>query len=151
ASFVDPHTIRIVAPAGEKQVSGEFILIATGSRPYQPKGIDFPDPDIDDSDSILEIDRLPTSPTILGAGVIGCEYACMFAALGVKVSLIESKARLLPFLDLEIADRLRQAMVDLGIEMHLGVSYTSVQREEGRGIVTRLASGEAVAAEKLLF
>ena len=81
------------------------------------------------------------SLTILGAGVIGCEYACMFAAMGVKVHIVESRGRLLPFLDLEIADRLRQAMVDLGIDLRLGVSYTSVAREEQRGIVTQARIG----------
>jgi len=150
-SFVDAHTLRIRSVDGERTVSAEVFLVATGSRPFQPKEIDFADRDIDDSDTILELDRLPGSLTILGAGVIGCEYACMFAAMGVKVHIVESKGRLLPFLDLEIADRLRQAMVDLGIDLRLGVSYTSVSREENRGIVTKLASGEDIASEKLLF
>jgi len=150
-SFVDAHTLRIRSVDGERTVSAEVFLVATGSRPFQPKEIDFADRDIDDSDTILELDRLPGSLTILGAGVIGCEYACMFAAMGVKVHIVESKGRLLPFLDLEIADRLRQAMVDLGIDLRLGVSYTSVVREEHRGIVTNLASGEDIATEKLLF
>jgi NAD(P) transhydrogenase len=151
ASFVDPHTIRVTSPEGERRVSGAVFLVATGSRPYQPKEIDFADVDIDDSDSILQIDRLPKSLTILGAGVIGCEYACMFASLGVKVSLVESKGRLLPFLDLEIADRLREAMLALEIDLHLGVSYGGVRREEGRGIVTSLGSGPEIVSEKLLF
>jgi NAD(P) transhydrogenase len=150
-SFVDPHTLRVRSIDGERTITGEVFLVATGSRPFQPKEIDFADKDIDDSDTILELDRLPQSMTILGAGVIGCEYACMFAAMGVKVHIVESRGRLLPFLDLEIADRLRQAMVDLGIDLRLGVSFTSVAREKDRGIVTKLASGEDLVAEKLLF
>jgi NAD(P) transhydrogenase len=151
ASFIDPHTIRVTSPDGERRITSQVFLVATGSRPFQPKEIDFDDVDIDDSDSILQIDRLPTSLTILGAGVIGCEYACVFASLGVKVSLVESKGRLLPFLDLEIADRLREAMLELGIDLHLGVSYSGVRREAGRGIVTALASGPEIVSEKLLF
>ena len=150
-SFVDAHTLTVRSPEEERVVTGEFFLVATGSRPFQPKEIDFADKDIDDSDTILELDRLPETLTILGAGVIGCEYACMFAAMGVKVHIVESRGRLLPFLDLEIADRLREAMVDLGIDLRLGVSYTSVARDKERGIVTRLASGDEIASEKLLF
>src|SRR5262249_7405926 len=97
------------------------------------------------------LDRLPASMAVLGAGVIGCEYACVFASLGVKISLVESRARLLPFLDLEIADRLRESMRELGIDLHLGVSYTSVKRDPARGIGTAPASGEPIVTEKLLF
>jgi NAD(P) transhydrogenase len=150
-SFVDAHTLRVRSVDGERTITGEVFLVATGSRPFQPKEIDFADKDIDDSDTILELDRLPATMTILGAGVIGCEYACMFAAMGVKVHIVESKGRLLPFLDLEIADRLRQAMIDLGIDLRLGVSFTSVARDKERGIVTKLASGEDLVSEKLLF
>jgi NAD(P) transhydrogenase len=150
-SFVDAHTLRVRSPEGERVITGEVFLVATGSRPFQPKEIDFGDKDIDDSDSILEIDRLPETMTILGAGVIGCEYACMFAAMGVKVHIVESKGRLLPFLDLELADRLRETMVELGIDLRLGVSYTSVARDKERGIVTKLASGDELVSEKLLF
>jgi NAD(P) transhydrogenase len=150
-SFVDAHTLLVRSPEGERTVTGEYFLVATGSRPYQPKEIDFADKDIDDSDTILDLDRLPASLTILGAGVIGCEYACMFAAMGVKVHVVESRGRLLPFLDLEIADRLREAMVELGIDLRLGVSYSSVARDKERGIVTKLASGDELASERLLF
>src|SRR5450432_1096627 len=147
-SFVDPHTLRVRSVGGERTITGEVFLIATGSRPFQPKEIDFADHDIDDSDSILDLDRLPEVLTILGAGVIGCEYACMFAAMDVKVHLIETKARLLPFLDFEIADRLRQSLVDLGVSVRLGESYSSVARDEDRGIVTKLASGEEIVADR---
>jgi NAD(P) transhydrogenase len=149
-SFVDAHTLRVRSLDGERTITAEYFLVATGSRPFQPKEIDFADKDIDDSDTILELDRLPETMTILGAGVIGCEYACMFAAMGVKVHIVESRGRLLPFLDLEIADRLRQSMVDLGIDLRLGVSFTGVARD-ARGIVTKLASGEEIVAERLLF
>jgi len=150
-SFVDPHTLRVRSPDGERLITGELFLVATGSRPFQPKEIDFSDKDIDDSDTILEMNVLPETLTILGAGVIGCEYACMFAAMGVKVHIVESRGRLLPFLDLEIADRLREAMVELGIDLRLGVSFTSAVRDKERGIVTRLASGDEIVSERLLF
>jgi len=150
-TFVDAHSLVVKSAEGERTLTADFFLVATGSKPFQPKEIDFADNDIDDSDTILEVDRLPETLTILGAGVIGCEYACMFAAMGVAVHIVESRGRLLPFLDLEIADRLREAMVDLGIDLRLGVSYTSVARERDRGIVTRLASGDEIVSEKLLF
>src|SRR5438045_3946048 len=149
-SFVDPHTLRVRSSEGDRLVSAEFFLVATGSRPFQPKEIDFTDRDIDDSDTILEMDVLPETLAILGGGVIGCEYACMFAAMGVKVHVVESKGRLLPFLDLEIADRLREAMVELGIDLRLGVSFTRAARVDHQ-IVTQLATGDEIASERLLF
>src|SRR5262249_29805006 len=104
----------------------------------------------DDSDTILTIDRLPSSLVILGAGVIGCEYACMFAALGAKVTLVEGRDRLLPFLDLEISDRLHEAMVERGVDFRLGDGYRTVARE-GTQIVTVTCYGAKIASDKLLF
>src|SRR4051812_26439591 len=95
ASFVDAHTLEVANGAAATRITGEKILIATGSRPARPAGIDFVDDHIHDSDEILDIQALPSSLTILGAGVIGCEYACMFAALGVKVTLVDARDTLL--------------------------------------------------------
>ena len=89
-----------------RRLAADAVLIATGSSPFRPPGIPFEDPDVHDSDTILEIDRLPASLAVLGGGVIGCEYASMFAALGVDVHLVERAAPLLPFLDAEIGERL---------------------------------------------
>src|SRR5258706_7989240 len=96
ARFADAHTIEI---DGKRRVTGDKILIATGSRPARPAGIDFDDPHIHDSDEILAIEALPASLAILAGDLIGSEYPCMFAALGVKVTLVDTRDSLLAFLD----------------------------------------------------
>lgn len=137
--LLDPHTVEIVcrtpAKAGapkNRKVRARAILIATGSKPYQPSDIPFEDDAIDDSDTILVLDNLPKTMTILGAGVIGCEYASMFAAMQVKVTLVDAKPSLLPFLDAELGDRLRTALEHLGVEFRLGTSTVagSVKRDD---------------------
>jgi NAD(P) transhydrogenase len=152
ARFVDAHTVEVTAAgAAPLRMTAEFFLVATGSEPFQPKNIPFEDEDVDDSDTILRIDRLPKSLTILGGGVIGCEYATMFAAMRVKVTVVDGRDRLLPFLDLEIGDRLRGAMSALEIELILCAQSRSVQRVDGRGIVCTLEDGRELVSDKLLF
>ncbi len=149
---VDAHTVAI-EPVGRPAttVSTEFILVATGSEPFRPADIPFDDPDVDDSDTILALDRLPNRLVVLGAGVIGCEYACMFAALGVDVVLVDGRSEILPFLDREMSERLRQAMVGLGVDVRLGAKYTRIHRVADTAIRTELESGGHVDAEKVLF
>ncbi len=146
ARFVDPHTVEIDG----RRVRGDYFLIATGSQPWQPADIDFPDPQIHDSDEILGIERLPESMIVLGGGVIGCEYACMFAALGVRVSLVDAREKILPFLDHEIVSRLEAAMEHLGVELHLDARWSGVRRD-GDGIRATLTTGRDLVAEELLF
>ena len=148
--FVDAHTVEIVNGADTQRVRGEVILIATGSRPARPKEIDFGDEHIHDSDEILGIENLPTSLTILGAGVIGCEYACMFAALGVKVALVDARESLLTFLDQEMVAQLVGSMQRMGIDLHLGLRWTSVKRD-GNHVVTRFHNGFELSTEQLLY
>ncbi|MBI5949437.1 MAG: Si-specific NAD(P)(+) transhydrogenase [Chloroflexi bacterium] len=149
ARVVDGHTVEVAGPGGSRSVTGEFILIATGSVPFHPAGIDFPDTSIDDSDEILTIDSMPRTLVVLGAGVIGCEYACVFAAMGVGVTLLDSRPNLLPFLDTEISRELQASMVRLGIDVRLGEVAASVLRE-GDGIAVRLASGASLHCDRLL-
>ena len=151
ARFVDAHTVELASLEGSpRRVTSEVFLVATGSRPHHPADIPFDDEDVDDSDSILQIDRLPKTLVVVGGGVIGCEYAAMFAAMRVAVTLVEARPRLLQFLDEEIAERLRGAMQALGVVFHLGRTTTSVRRVEGRGIVTTLDGGLEIDAEKVL-
>jgi NAD(P) transhydrogenase len=151
ARFVDPHTIEVAEVGGAvRTITSEIFLITTGSKPYQPAGIPFEDEDIDDSDTILVIDRLPKTMVVVGGGVIGCEYASMFAAMRVKVTLIEGRSRLLPFLDLEMGERLRSALSSLGVDIRLEASAKKVSRVQHRGIVLELASGGEIECEKLL-
>jgi NAD(P) transhydrogenase len=149
--FIDSHTLEIgEAGAPPRRITSDTFLVATGSRPFHPPDIPFDDEDVDDSDTILSIDRLPKSMLIVGGGVIGCEYASMFAAMHVSVTLVEGKTRLLPFLDTEISERLRGAMHALGVTFYLGQVTTGIRRIQGRGIVTTLASGAEISAEKVL-
>src|SRR5205823_9311640 len=129
---------------------GKVILIATGSRPAHPEGIDFDDEHIHDSDEVLDIERIPGSLTILGAGVIGCEYACMFAALGVQVALVDARDSLLTFLDRDMVVQLVESMQNMGIELRLGRRWTCVRRE-GANVVAAFDDGSALVSEQLLY
>ncbi len=152
ARFLDAHTVEVLAlGAPPLRLTSDYFLIATGSKPFQPSNIPFDDEDVDDSDTVLMIDRLPKTLTIIGGGVIGCEYATMFAAMHVDVTLVDGRDRLLPFLDLEIGERLRGAMNTLGIRMIMNAQVRSVARAAGKGIVCTLEDGTELVSEKLLF
>jgi NAD(P) transhydrogenase len=150
AGFVGPHDIQIDGPEGARRIQAEKVLIATGSSPHRPAGIDFSHELIDDSDEFLRIERVPRSLIVMGGGVIGCEYATMFATLGARVALTDGRPMLLAFLDREIADRLRTYMVDgLRIDLHLGKTVEGVEALEDR-VICRLSSGDVIEAERLL-
>src|SRR5690606_37591851 len=107
AKFVDAHTLEIETPRGRaRRITADHFILATGSRPYRPDDVDFSHPRIFDSDTILGLTQMPRSMIIYGAGVIGSEYASIFCGLGVKVDLINTRERLLTFLDDEISDAL---------------------------------------------
>jgi NAD(P) transhydrogenase len=150
ASLVDGTTVDVAVEGGSKRISAEAILIATGSSPFRPPWIPFDDPDVHDSDSILRIDRLPGSMTVLGGGVIGCEYASMFAALGADVHVVEHRSPLLPFLDAEIARRLQEAMEQLGVTFQLGERAEAVGRVPGGSLVCTLTSGVELKSDMVL-
>ncbi len=158
AKLVDGHVVEIATAEETRRVSGEFILVATGSVPFHPSDIPFSDPDIDDSDSILQLDGVPDTMTVIGAGVIGCEYSSMFAALGVKVTLVEPRGELLSFLDAEISEALRVALLRSGVDVRLNSSANDVRRV-GDKIVTKVTTRgagsegttEEVAADKVLY
>ncbi len=149
ASFADPHTISI-KPTGspEVQIRGEKILIATGSSPYRPPIFPFHDPRVLDSDTILTLRDMPASMLVCGGGVIGCEYACMFAALGVKVTLIEQRDRLIGFLDHEISAALKRGMEALGIRMCMSDAVVSVRNDHD--LELHLRSGMVVTGDAVL-
>ncbi|HLB04000.1 MAG TPA: FAD-dependent oxidoreductase, partial [Gaiellaceae bacterium] len=113
ARFLDSHTLAIAARDGkERRLSGEKIVIATGSRPAHPPGIDFADPMIFDSDEILRMTRIPSSLVVVGAGVIGVEYASIAAALGASVTVVDARDEMLEFCDGEIVESLRYHLRD---------------------------------------
>ncbi len=152
ARFVDPHTIEVVSlGASPLRITAANVFIATGSKPFRPDDIPFDDDDIDDSDTILILDRLPKRMVVVGGGVIGSEYACMFAALHVEVTLIEGRNRMLPFIDNEMGERLRASMNSLGIDVRLGaVLEKNSVRRDGDVLRMNLASGETLETDKLL-
>jgi len=127
ASFMDANTVKIMSTDGEMEISGDIILIATGSSPYHPPEIPFDGNFIYDSDSILRMNRIPKTMAVVGAGVIGSEYASIFAALGVQVMLIEPKERVLPFVDYEMIRRLQDQLKLLGLKFALGHRMTAIE------------------------
>ena len=131
ASFVDAHTVRIASDDGERQISGDIILIATGSSPYRPPDIPFDGELIHDSDTILHMNHIPKKMAVIGAGVIGTEYASIFSALGVDVTLIEPRERLLPFVDYEMIHRLQDRLKSLDVKFLLGHRVTSIEQQDG--------------------
>jgi NAD(P) transhydrogenase len=151
AAFVDTYTIAVSQPGGDSEtISGDFILIASGSRPHRPREIPFDDKFIFDSDSILQMDRIPKSMVIVGGGVIGCEYASIFIALGAQVALVDGRDRLLPFLDAEISRSLAEQLGELGLEFVPNERVAETQRTDG-GVRLRLQSGKTIEKETALF
>ena len=147
ARFEDAHTLVL---DGQRRLRADKILIATGSRPRQPEGFPFEDPDVVDSDTILELERIPDTMTVVGGGVIGCEYASLFACLGVKVTLLESNAKLLGFLDEEVRVLLEKRFVEMGIELVFNDDVLRVIDVPGPGVKVETRAGRVFAAGKLL-
>ena len=142
ASLVDAHTVRVESPKGETTLAADFILIATGSSPHHPPEIPFDGDLIFDSDTILRMNRIPKTMAVVGGGVIGSEYASIFAALGVDVTLIESKERILSFIDSEIIERLRYQLSLIGLHFALGEKMTEISRHEHHVHLTLEKAGE---------
>jgi NAD(P) transhydrogenase len=150
AAFVEPHAISVASAAGERQLRGDVILIATGSKPNRPAEIAFDDRRVFDSDTFLRMDRIPKSLAVIGGGVIGCEYASIFIALGVQVTLVDGRDRLLPFLDAEIAERLRQRLAALGMQFWFNERPVKVQSTVAGADLT-MKSGKVLQTEAALF
>jgi NAD(P) transhydrogenase len=134
----------------ERTLRAGVILIATGSRPLHPPGIPFKDPDVHDSESILGLDRIPGTIVVIGGGPVGCEYASVFTALGVEVTVLDMADRLLPFMDTEISDTLARTFAGMGMRLILGTPVGAVERVNGKLRVT-LAGGEHLHPKKVLF
>jgi len=152
ASFVDPHTVAVVEPSGaERRVSAQTIIIATGSEPAHPQDVAFDGRNVLDSDDIvLRLNRIPRTLVVVGAGVIGVEFASMFAALGTKVTVVDGRTTMLDFCDQEIVEALRVHLRDLGVTFRFGELVTRVD-SHGDETLTTLASGKHVAAEVVFY
>ena len=151
---------KVIAPTGvrvsrfgqpDRTITGDTILVATGSRPQQPDGVEVDGRIIVDSDSLLTLQRIPARMIVIGGGVIGCEYACIFAALGVKVTIVNGRSRLLSHLDAEVGDALkRQITARLGISVQVNVEPTQIAVEGDHARVD-LSDGSTLHAEAVLF
>lgn len=151
ASFVDSHTVTVKAADGSlDRYSADKFVIATGSRPYHPADVDFDHSRIYDSDSILRLKHDPRHILIYGAGVIGSEYASIFRGLGVKVDLINTRERLLEFLDNEISDSLSYHLWNSGAMIRNGETYERIEGTED-GVILHLQSGKKMRADCLLY
>jgi NAD(P) transhydrogenase len=152
AEFVDAHTIRVrEEDGGERMLTAGHFVIATGSHPYRPPDVDFSGNRVLDSDTILKLTEIPDTITIYGAGVIGSEYASAFRALGSKVNLVNTRARLLEFLDDEISDALSYHMRDEeGILIRQNEEYEHVEVREDC-VVLHLATGKKIKSDVLLW
>lgn len=153
ASFVGPGQIRVANRQGEDIIEAKKVLIATGSRPRRPDSIPIDDHIIVDSDSLLDLDIIPRSLSVIGSGVIGCEYATIFATLGSKVTIIDRREKLLRFLDSDILDALCHSMRSKGIRVMQEEQVRDVRIEDNKNFregVVCLESGRTVRSERVL-
>jgi NAD(P) transhydrogenase len=152
ARFVDHHTVLVEDQARRERttVSGDYIIVATGTRPARPAGVEFDEERVLDSDGILDLKSIPSSMVVVGAGVIGVEYASMFAALGTKVTIVEKRETMLDFCDPEIVEALRFHLRDLAVTFRFGEEVTAVD-VGSVGTVTTLASGKQIPAETVMY
>ena len=149
--FTDPNTIEINDGTGQNRVvTADRFIIATGTRPARPDTVEFDNQTIIDSDGILDLARIPQSMVVVGAGVIGIEYASMFAALGTKVTVVERRDNMLEFCDREVVEALKYQLRDLAVTFRFGETVAAVEKYD-RGAITILESGKKIPAETVMY
>ena len=150
-AFLDPHTVEVTDNHGTRRaISADKIVIAVGTKPARPPSVEFDGRTIVDSDQILDMERVPASMVVVGAGVIGIEYASMFAALGTKVTVVERRPRMLEFCDLELVEALKYQLRDLAVTFRFGETVHEVVRSNG-ATLTILDSGKRVPADTVMY
>jgi NAD(P) transhydrogenase len=150
ARFTGPNTMLVTNGDQEREVTAENIVIATGTKPARPETVAFDERTIIDSDGILLLDKVPRSMVVAGAGVIGIEYASMFAALGTKVTVVEQRERMLEFCDVEVVEALKYHLRDLAVTFRFGERVSSVEAHPG-GAIALLASGKRIPADTVMY
>lgn len=150
-SFSDPHTLIVKSEGAvsRRTITADKIVIATGTMPARPAEVDFDGERVLDSDQILTLERVPNSLVVVGAGVIGVEYASIFAALGTRVTLVEKRPQMLDFCDPEIVESLKFHLRDEAMSFRFGEEVASVE-SSSRGTITTLVSGKKIAAEVVM-
>ena len=149
ASFVDPHTMNIDG-VDHHTISAGRIVLAPGTQPARPDLVEFDEVNVVDSDGILNLQRVPGTMVVVGAGVIGIEYASMFAALGTRVTVVDAHPTMLDFCDAEIVESLRFHLRDLSVTFRFGETVEKVEKS-ARGTVTTLKSGKRIPAETVMY
>jgi len=149
--FVDPHMVEVNDGDGRtRRATAEKIVIATGTRPARPGSVDFDDRTVIDSDGIVHLEQVPRSMVVAGAGVIGIEYASMFAALGTKVTVVEQRDRMLEFCDIEVVEALKYHLRDLAVTFRFGETVASVEARP-EGAIAILRSGKKILADTVMY
>ncbi len=151
AHFVDDHTVEITSSAGSLRKSAEKFVVAVGARPFRPGNVQFNGKSIFDSDDVLTMKELPRDLTVVGGGVIGTEYGSMFAALGVHVTIVDQRKRLLGFVDEEIIEGFHYQMRSMGVRLRLGEEVESCTTRDDGAVVTVLKSGKVIVSDSVLY
>jgi NAD(P) transhydrogenase len=151
ASFLDPHHIQVTGSRAQTDFEADHIVIATGTKPAESKLVPFNNRNIINSDQILKMPEIPKSMLVVGGGVIGVEYTCMFATLGVRVTLIEKRPRLLEFADTEMVEALSYHLRDRRVTLRLNEEVESVEETPEHLVVANLKSKKKVSGEALLY
>ena len=151
ARFLDPKTVEVESATGVATYSADRFVIAVGTRPYRPSHIGFDGENIVDSDEILNLTRIPRQLVVVGASVIGVEYASIFSALDVKVTIVEPQASMLPFLDRELADEFIHDLRDRGVTIRFNAKVTGASVQGPESCLVSLADGRQLRADMVLF
>jgi NAD(P) transhydrogenase len=151
AKFLDEHTIEIASQTGVVKKTAEKFVIAVGARPFRPSNVQFNGHSIFDSDDVLNMSELPRDMTVVGGGVIGTEYGSMFAALGVNVTIVDARKRLLGFVDEEIIENFHYQMRSMGVVLRLGEEVKCCTVRDDDQVVTELKSGKVIVSDCCLF
>src|SRR5213082_1695548 len=149
ASFLDPHRMQITSTRGQQEFEAQYIILATGTKPAVSPLVPFNNKTIINSDQILSMPEIPKAMIVVGGGVIGVEYTCMFATLGVRVTLIERRPRLLEFADQEIVEALSYHLRDARVTMRLNEEVESVEESPDGSVVAKLESKKKVSGDAL--
>jgi NAD(P) transhydrogenase len=150
ARFTGPNEVVVEDDGNESHVTADKAIIAVGTRPARPASVEFDGRTIVDSDQVLGLGRIPATMIVVGGGVIGIEYASMFAALGTKVTVVERRDRMLEFCDLEIVEALKYHLRDLAVTFRFRESVARVERHE-EGALTFLESGKRIRSDVVLY
>lgn len=152
AAFINEHTVEVTPPEGDAfEVNADNLIIAVGTKTYRPDYIPFDGETVLDSDEVLALKKLPRSMTVIGAGVIGVEYATIFRALDIAVTLVEPRESMLDFMDGEIISQFKHEVRDAGMRLQFGQKVEQVSHKKSGGCVVQLENGRAIGSDMVLF